>query len=98
MFGKDGGSLPGATVKVVNGSVGTITDVSGRFELNGLKAGKTTLAVSFVGYETETVTTAVPQKPEVKITLKPVTLTMDEVLVSGVRITSYNVCYTKLLR
>ncbi len=43
--------LIGANVVLENTTIGTITDVEGRFTLGGLPTGKQTLTVSYVGYD-----------------------------------------------
>jgi len=50
----DGQSIPGVSVKVAGGSVGTQTDVNGKFSLT-VPAGAQSLVVSFVGFTTQQV-------------------------------------------
>src|SRR5690242_20432114 len=47
--------LVGATVQVQNQKISTLTDANGKFSLN-IPAGKVVLEVSYVGYETQTLT------------------------------------------
>jgi TonB-dependent receptor len=47
--------LPGATVLLGSGDVGTTTDSNGRFRLRNLPAGTAQLVVSYIGYQTKTV-------------------------------------------
>ena len=83
--------------------------MDGNFEFNGLKSGFIKLQLSSVGYKgiitTEfNITQVRPNYVEIK--LEATTEQLDEVKVSAspyanraeARITSYNVCYTKLLR
>ncbi|MEZ2441472.1 SusC/RagA family TonB-linked outer membrane protein [Chitinophaga sp. RCC_12] len=46
---KDGSALPGVTVKIKNGTIGTVTASDGTYKLN-VPAKGTTLVFSFVGY------------------------------------------------
>lgn len=48
--------LAGASVFVSNTTIGTLTDVDGKFTLTNLPAGNTRIAISFVGYKTTTAT------------------------------------------
>ena len=45
------GSVPGATVRVKDASIGTVTDLDGNFVLQNVPAGKTVIVISFIGYE-----------------------------------------------
>ncbi|MEL7338839.1 MAG: TonB-dependent receptor [Bacteroidota bacterium] len=47
------GSLPGASIKIVNTEQGAITDLNGDFRIGGLEAGKQSLQISFIGYKTK---------------------------------------------
>ncbi|GAB3897493.1 TonB-dependent receptor [Spirosoma agri] len=60
-------AIPGATVVVMNSSVGTTADASGDYSLK-LKPGSYTLKISFVGYETLSL---------------PVTVTSGDVVANG---------------
>ncbi|MEP4532582.1 MAG: TonB-dependent receptor [Cyclobacteriaceae bacterium] len=44
--------LVGATIQVRDSEIGTSTDAEGRYELNGISAGRTTIEVSYIGYQT----------------------------------------------
>ncbi|QDK79357.1 TonB-dependent receptor [Spirosoma sp. KCTC 42546] len=72
--------LVGATVQWVNTSVGTITDAEGHFQLS-LQPAYTRLIVSYVGYQTDTLTVTNPTGA-VTVTLRS-TRTLQEVTVSG---------------
>jgi hypothetical protein len=65
-------TIIGATVYDANAKIGTVTNLEGRFRLNGVSG--TELTVSFMGYQTEMVT--MTSEREVFILLKPITLTI----------------------
>lgn len=51
---KDRQPLIGATVQVAGTGVKAITDIDGKFSLNGLKAGKYSITVNYISYKTVT--------------------------------------------
>lgn len=77
--GEDGGPLPGATVKVKNSTVGTVTQADGSFRLNA--PANAVLVISYLGYETLEVT--VSNNTPLSIQLKPVVNRSSEVVVIG---------------
>ena len=100
VFDESGIPVPGATVVVKGTTIGTVTDNDGRFSLVVPDNVKSVL-VSFVGYISREV--RIVSGATLKITLEQQTIGLDEVVAIGYgtqknRITSYNVCYTKLLR
>ena len=73
--------LVGATVSVKgNSSNGTITNIDGQFSLN-VQDLKSTLVVSFVGYQTQEV--ALHGRSEITIRLQEDAQALDEVVVVG---------------
>ena len=70
----------GATVKVSGTTIGTVTDLEGKFILT-LPTDKSNITVSYIGYKTTTVN--VGDKREIKIILKPEASSLDEVVVVG---------------
>lgn len=54
-----GESLPGANVRIAGTSIGTATDIDGRYTISAAPAGQQTLIVSYVGYR--------PQEREVEV-------------------------------
>ncbi len=50
---EEGTPLPGASVLINDGEMGTMTDSDGFFMLRGLKSGEQNLIVSYLGYETQ---------------------------------------------
>ena len=67
----------GANIVVTGTTIGTITDVEGRFSLDNLPANARTLTVSFVGMTSQTL----PIKSEMMILLEDDSETLDEVMV-----------------
>lgn len=74
--------LIGATVQI-NGSVmGAITDIDGRFELNGVKKGTYTLVISYISYLTVQIQVQVSgDSPELNVELMPNNQLLGEVTV-----------------
>ncbi len=70
--------LPAATILVVGTNNGTVTDLEGRFVINGLESGKYKIKVSYVGYKDKEVEVAV--KPNV---VSKVEVALEETAISG---------------
>jgi TonB-linked SusC/RagA family outer membrane protein len=79
VYGENNATLPGATIKVKGTTIGTISDLDGKFTLQ-VPASAKTLEVSFVGMETQDV--AIASGP-LKITLTSSTTALSEVVVIG---------------
>jgi outer membrane receptor for ferrienterochelin and colicins len=77
----DGEHVIGATVAWKNSTVGTTTDVNGKFEIKPVKGSKE-LVVSFIGYEQVTVKVSSGTVPPLEIKLKP-GIELKEVQVTG---------------
>jgi TonB-linked SusC/RagA family outer membrane protein len=71
----------GATVKVTDSSIGTITNIDGQFTLSNLPADTIRIEVSFVGYLTETID--ITTQTDIKVVLVPSITNLDEVVVVG---------------
>lgn len=76
-----GDPLPGATIKIKGTSVGTATNMDGKFELT-VADNLIALEVSFIGYETVEVT--VGKREQLEVLLETESSKMDEVVVTGV--------------
>ena len=76
-----GDPLPGATVKIKGTSVGTATNMEGKFELT-VADNFIALEVSFIGYGTVEVT--VGKREQLEVLLEAESSKMDEVVVTGV--------------
>lgn len=78
---EDGSTVPGASIMVKGTTLGTITDIDGRFTLKVPEDAKV-LVVSFVGLKT--VEVAVGNQTSFNVTLQPDVFGIDEIIVSGV--------------
>ena len=79
---EDGEPVIGASVIVKGTALGTVTDVNGRFELNGLPPSATRLLISYISLMAKEVAIA----PQVSVTLKSDTHLLDEVVVTALGI------------
>lgn len=79
---EDGESVIGASVIVKGTSLGTVTDVNGRFELSGLPPSATRLLISYISLMAKEVAIA----PQVSVTLKSDMHLLDEVVVTALGI------------
>ena len=59
VFDEDKTALPGASILLLPDNLSAITEVDGRFTFSGLTDGSYLLVVSFIGYETDTVSVKV---------------------------------------
>ncbi len=75
----DGGTLPGATVQIKGTTVGTITDINGRYTIEA--APEDVLVVSFVGYTTKEI--MVGSKTTVDFIMEPDIMAIEEIVVIG---------------
>lgn len=71
--------IPGASVIVKGTTVGTVTDVSGKFSISANT--NTTLTFSFIGYSTKNV--AITNQKTVNVSLMPSSSALSEVVVVG---------------
>lgn len=76
---EDGEPIIGASVLVEGTTQGAITDVDGKFVLNGLPASAKTLKISYVGMKE----VKVPIKPNLTISMKSDSEMLGEVVVTG---------------
>ncbi|MGF7214324.1 outer membrane receptor protein involved in Fe transport [Spirosoma lacussanchae] len=77
--------LIGATVSVKGQTTGGITDNNGKFSIPTNRKGATTLRISMVGYEPQTISITDPAQP-VAIQLMSATSQLDEVVVGASRV------------
>lgn len=77
---RDGSTLPGVNIIVVGTTVGTITDLDGKFTLN-IPADSKELMFSMVGYAAQTL--PVGNTTVFNVALKESTKAIDEVVVTG---------------
>ena len=76
---EDGLPVVGASVLVKGTTVGTVTDMDGKFTLTNVPSSAKTLMVSFIGMKTQEVAI----RPKLSITLKPDAEILDEVVVTA---------------
>jgi TonB-linked SusC/RagA family outer membrane protein len=76
----DGGSMPGVSISVKGTSLGTITDMNGRFNLK-VPVDAKTLIFTFVGMETQEITLG--NQTVFNVQLKTVDISVDEIVVVG---------------
>lgn len=76
----DGGTIPGASVKIKGTSTGVTTDVNGIFRLS--VSGNATLVVTFIGYETQEVPVGSGNVYNIK--LAPAVSNLNEVVVVSI--------------
>lgn len=79
---EDGQPVVGASVLVKGTTVGTVTDLDGRFTLPNVPGSAKVLVVSYIGMKTSEVAI----KPVLKITLAPDAKLVDEVVVTAMGI------------
>ncbi|UFH55752.1 TonB-dependent receptor [Spirosoma sp. KNUC1025] len=77
-------AIPGATIVVVNTNIGATTDANGDYTLK-VNPGSYSLRVSFVGYQTQTVTVNVSGNETADVALSETTASLSEVVVTGTR-------------
>lgn len=75
-----GEALIGASVKVKDTSIGSITDLNGKYSLNNIPRNAV-IEFSYIGMDNKIVTVA--QSSEVNVTLKESTVNMNEIVVIG---------------
>jgi hypothetical protein len=80
--GMDQSALPGATVSISGTTHGTITDMSGFFELKVPEGDDIKLVISFIGFNTMEVAAA-DVSPEKTLTLNADLASLDEIVVVG---------------
>jgi len=79
---EDGLPVVGASILVKGTSVGTVTDLDGKFTLENIPSSAKTLMISYIGMKT----VEVEIKPTVNVSLKPDTEVLDEVVVTAMGI------------
>lgn len=75
-----GEPIIGANAIVKGTTLGTITDIDGNFSLD-VSANAKVIEISFIGYETQSVT--IPANNQMKVVLKESSLVLDEVVAIG---------------
>ncbi len=79
---EDDQPVVGASVLVKGTTIGTVTDIDGKFSINDVPSSGKTLKISYIGMKTQ----EVPIRPgTLKILLKPDSEILDEVVVTGMQ-------------
>lgn len=78
---EDGDPIVGASVLVKGTTVGTVTDMDGKFALSNVPSSAKTLVVSYIGMQKQ----EVGIKPNLKISLKSDSEMLEEVVVTGMQ-------------
>lgn len=81
----DGNALPGVSVRVKGATIGTSTDMEGRYILT-VPDGASALEFSFLGFTSQTI--VITDKRTINVSLREDTRTLEEVTVTGY--TNYN--------
>jgi len=79
--------LPGASILLKGSGKGATSDSRGKYRLNNIKAGKYTLIVSYIGYETLQKQIEVSGDQTIDLSLAPSAFLADEVIVMATRAT-----------
>ena len=79
----DGTPLPHAALNLQRTEHNTISDLHGAFQFTGLCAGNYVLSVSFIGYETRSISVIVPTSTALTIRLQPSTTILEDVVIEG---------------
>lgn len=77
--GKD--ILIGASVSLSPGNYGSMSDLQGNYKVSGIPSGTYTVKVSFVGYETKTVSVTLTSNEKIDFDLKSTTIQTKEVVI-----------------
>ncbi|MFT4734207.1 MAG: outer membrane receptor protein involved in Fe transport, partial [Arcticibacterium sp.] len=81
MDGSNNEPLIGASISVKGTSIGTTSDVDGKYTLNGVPAGSETLVVSFIGFFRQQVT--IGSQSVINLTLAADASILGEIIVIG---------------
>lgn len=98
---ESGEGLIGATAQFVGTSIGSVTDIDGKFSINNIAAGTYVLQVSYIGYQTQKVENVEIKAGEVlvlDIRLKTESTNLDEVVVTAQVIKNNEVALLTLQR
>ena len=80
---EDGLGLPGAAILVKGTTLGTTTDMDGKFSLE-VPSGSNVLVISFVGMKTQEVN--ISGRSEISVTLQDDDASLSEIIVTGTRV------------
>lgn len=79
--------IVGATIKILDTYKGVASDNNGNYKINNIKTTSLQLEVSFIGYQTQQIVIEnFTADRELNFTLKEAQLTLDELVVSAIRV------------
>ena len=78
---ENGAPMPGVNVQLQGTTIGTITDINGRYSLNVSNTSEAVLIFSFVGYDQQVVPAS--GRSSINVSMKSATSALDEVIVIG---------------
>ena len=79
----DGQSLSGVTIRIDNSPNHEISDQKGTFTLSGLSTGQHKISLSYLGYQSKTLTFTYPRKAPLKINLSKEESVLQTVEITG---------------
>ncbi|MBK7867241.1 MAG: carboxypeptidase-like regulatory domain-containing protein [Ignavibacteriales bacterium] len=96
----NGESLIGASIYLKENKAGSTTNIAGYFIIQGLREGKYTVVVSYIGYKPyeQTVTIKENQETNLRIDLEPSSFKTEEVVIYGDSISPSENCMEKVFR
>jgi TonB-linked SusC/RagA family outer membrane protein len=80
VVGEDSEPVIGAGITIPGTSIGTVTDVDGKFQIQ-VPANKSTIQVTYLGYRTQTLSVA--DRTTITVSMVPENMDLDEVVVIG---------------
>ncbi len=82
---ENGNELIGASVRIMQSYLGTVTNIDGAYKFTNLKSDDYVFEVSYIGYESIQKKISVKESITINFTLKESTIFKDEVMVSATR-------------
>ena len=76
--------LVGASITILNTSIGTTADASGKFVLENITRDSVTLSITYIGYEEQTLVVNTSSARNLEILLSASAINLSEVVVSGI--------------
>jgi iron complex outermembrane receptor protein len=81
----EGDAMPGASIVLVETSVGTIADAQGNFVIHNIKPGNYHVKISFIGYNSFETHISLTSNQKLDVTLAPLSVIADEIVVNAYR-------------
>ncbi len=76
-------TLPGASIYFPDLKTGTVSDADGKYQLSNLPSSKTTVQITFIGYESQVTTIDLAQISKMDFQLKSSVTEIKEIVVTG---------------